>query len=31
MTGMVMGFGVLAVAVGGTLRRKLRPAVSSIA
>ena len=31
MTGMVMGFGALAIAVGGTLRRKLRPAVSSIA
>jgi len=31
MTGVVMGFGALAIAVGGTLRRKLRPAVSSIA
>jgi len=31
MTGAVMGFGVLAIAVGGTLRRKLKPAVSSIA
>ncbi|HEY5041760.1 MAG TPA: hypothetical protein VIK53_07125 [Verrucomicrobiae bacterium] len=31
MTGAVMGFGVLAIAVGATLRRKLRPAVSSIA
>jgi hypothetical protein len=31
MTGAVMGFGVLAIAVGSTLRRKTRPAVSSIA
>jgi hypothetical protein len=31
MTGAVMGFGALAIAVGGTLRRKLHPAVSSIA
>jgi hypothetical protein len=31
MTGAVMGFGVLAVAVCGGLRRKLRPAVSSVA
>jgi hypothetical protein len=30
MTGAVMGFGILALAVGGTLRRKLRPALSSI-
>ncbi len=29
-TGMIMGFGGLAIAVGGTLSRKLRPAVSSI-
>ena len=31
VTGVVMGFGALAIAVGGTLRRKLHPAVSSIA
>jgi len=31
MTGLVMGFGALAIAIGHTLRRKLRPAVSSIA
>lgn len=30
-TGLVMGIGVLAIAVGNILRRKLRPAVSSIA
>ena len=31
MTGIVMGFGALAIAVGGILRRKMRTAVSSIA
>jgi hypothetical protein len=31
MTGMVMGFGGLAIALGHTLRRKLHPATSSIA
>ena len=31
MTGVVMGFGALAIAVGHTLRRKFRPAVSNIA
>jgi len=31
VTGVVMGFGALAIAVGGSLRRKMRPAVSSIA
>ena len=30
-TGMVMGFGALAIAMGETLRRKLRPAVANIA
>jgi|SRR5208282_5870325 len=31
LTGVVMGFGALAIAVGSSLRRKMRPAVSSIA
>jgi hypothetical protein len=31
VTGVVMGFGALAIALGHTLRRKLRPSVSSIA